>query len=52
MHGLLKDVAETASNRDASTALLVSMQQILLKRGGKLIALALSAKKQFLPIGL
>jgi hypothetical protein len=35
-----------------STALLVSMKQISLKPGGKLIALALTAKKWFLPVGL
>jgi len=32
--------------------LLVSMKQISLEPGGKLIALALTAKKRFLPVGL
>ena len=34
-----------------STASLVSMKQISLKPGGRLIALALTAKKQCLPVG-
>lgn len=35
-----------------NTALLVSMKQISLKLGGKLITLALTAKKRFQPVGL
>ena len=36
---------------DTNTASLVSLKQISLKPGGKLIALALTVKKQCLPIG-
>jgi hypothetical protein len=35
-----------------SSASLISLEQIVFRHGGKLIALALTAKKRFLPVGL
>jgi len=48
--GLLLEVVFL--DRRSSTALLVSLKHISLKPAGRLIALALRAKDQFLPVGL
>ena len=50
--GRKENVFYRTEARCPSTALLVSLMQISLKPDGKLIAFALTTKKQFLPTAL